>query len=454
MGTSANSSTEQFNIRWKNYTSVLQSVFRDLLEEERLVDVTLACEGGFIKCHRIILSACSSYFENLLNELQSEPHLVIFMKDLKLWELQALIHFMYNGQVSVTQNRLAPLVRAAEALHIRGLSTESDEKQSPSSHLGIRRNSLDQDESFDSAPPQPQKKVIRRTPLGVANKPEQKPTVGGATSSSAAAPITQSVKRPSMSSNGGGSSGSSSGPPKLLKMRRIETPEASTSSWSPSSNLALQNKSSSSKLGSRRNTTELEESQSHRLNGEYEKGDEDMSKEEEDYNMDKLSESAECDGDPLGEGYSDEVDNTYDDGTLYSEQATSGQAYLLDARPIAARIADPPISGPVVDAADRANRLKKATDLALSGITVRQAAAHYGIPRTTLCAYMKRRGLSGKRLTNATGGSTFTYQNQYQQADPTAADEEDDETEFPFMGDLANLVKGQHYEIHQQENSC
>lgn len=185
---------------------------------------------------------------------------------------------MYNGQVSVTQNRLAPLVRAAEALHIRGLSTESDEKQSPSSHLGIRRNSLDQDESFDSAPPQPQKKVIRRTPLGVANKPEQKPTVGGATSSSAAAPITQSVKRPSMSSNGGGSSGSSSGPPKLLKMRRIETPEASTSSWSPSSNLALQNKSSSSKLGSRRNTTELEESQSHRLNGEYEKGDEDMSK--------------------------------------------------------------------------------------------------------------------------------------------------------------------------------
>lgn len=107
-----------------------------------------------------------------------------------------------------------------------------------------------------------------------------------------------------------------------------------------------------------------------------------------------------------------------------------------------------------ISIADRANRLKKATDLALSGITVRQAAAHYGIPRTTLCAYMKRRGLSGKRLTNATGGSTFTYQNQYQQADPTAADEEDDETEFPFMGDLANLVKGQHYEIHQQENSC
>ena len=53
--------------------------------------------------------------------------------------------------------------------------------------------------------------------------------------------------------------------------------------------------------------------------------------------------------------------------------------------------------GAPVDSADRAERLKKATELALSGVTVRQAAAHYEIPRTTLCAYMKRRGLAGKR---------------------------------------------------------
>ena len=61
------------------------------------------------------------------------------------------------------------------------------------------------------------------------------------------------------------------------------------------------------------------------------------------------------------------------------------------------QVLDPPMTGPVTDATDRANRLQKATDLALSGITVRQAASHYGIPRTTLCAYMKRKGLAGKR---------------------------------------------------------
>lgn len=65
--------------------------------------------------------------------------------------------------------------------------------------------------------------------------------------------------------------------------------------------------------------------------------------------------------------------------------------------------------GAPVDSADRAERLKKATELALSGVTVRQAAAHYEIPRTTLCAYMKRRGLAAKRNflphNNGTGGN-------------------------------------------------
>jgi len=43
----------------------------------------------------------------------------------------------------------------------------------------------------------------------------------------------------------------------------------------------------------------------------------------------------------------------------------------------------------------------------MSGVTVRQAAVHYALPRTTLCAYMKRRGLSAlkKPLPAATSSS-------------------------------------------------
>lgn len=111
-------------------------------------------------------------------------------------------------------------------------------------------------------------------------------------------------------------------------------------------------------------------------------------------------------------------------------------------------IMDPPITFPVIDAADRADRLKKATDLALSGVTVRQAASHYGIPRTTLCAYMKRRGYAGKRL--SAGGGVQYHHTQEATGDP--AENFNEENEFPFLG-LADLLKDQpHYEM--QENTC
>ena len=43
--------------------SVLVSVLDTLLERERLVDVTLAAEGQFINVHRLVLFACSQYFD-------------------------------------------------------------------------------------------------------------------------------------------------------------------------------------------------------------------------------------------------------------------------------------------------------------------------------------------------------------------------------------------------------
>jgi hypothetical protein len=42
------------------------------------------------------------------------------MKDLKFWEVQALVDFMYRGEVNVGQDKLPSLLAAAEALQIKG----------------------------------------------------------------------------------------------------------------------------------------------------------------------------------------------------------------------------------------------------------------------------------------------------------------------------------------------
>ena len=69
------------------------------------------------------------------------------------------------------------------------------------------------------------------------------------------------------------------------------------------------------------------------------------------------------------------------------------------------------MTGPEAD--DRARRLQMATELAMKGVTVRQAAAHHGIPRTTLCAYMKRLGLSSQaRNVKSAIMAQYAYQQQ------------------------------------------
>lgn len=112
---------QRFCVRWNSYKSNLQTAFPKLLTSEHFVDVTLACEKQYIKCHKIVLSACSAYFESLLVNNPCQ-HPIIFMKDVQFWEIKALVEFMYKGEVNVSQNQLDSLLKSAESLQIRGLS--------------------------------------------------------------------------------------------------------------------------------------------------------------------------------------------------------------------------------------------------------------------------------------------------------------------------------------------
>ncbi|XP_066255821.1 uncharacterized protein [Euwallacea similis] len=121
---------QQFCVRWNSYQSNLQNAFPKLLTSEHFVDVTLACENEMLKCHKVVLSACSTYFEKLLLDNPCQ-HPIIFMKDMKFQEMQSLVDFMYKGEVNVTQDDLPSLLKSAEALQIRGLCG-SDQLLNPS----------------------------------------------------------------------------------------------------------------------------------------------------------------------------------------------------------------------------------------------------------------------------------------------------------------------------------
>ena len=65
----------------------------------------LACDNTSIKCHKMILSACSSYFQTLFMENTCE-HPIVFLKDIKISEVRAILDYMYKGEVNVAQEEL------------------------------------------------------------------------------------------------------------------------------------------------------------------------------------------------------------------------------------------------------------------------------------------------------------------------------------------------------------
>ena len=123
-------------LRWNSYHSNMQNSFPSLLDTEQFVDVTLACEGRSLKCHKMILSSCSDYLADLLRENPCQ-HPIILMKDLKFWEVEALVKFMYRGEVNVAHDKLPQLLNAAEALQVKGLAGPNPSSQNPKPPLLI-----------------------------------------------------------------------------------------------------------------------------------------------------------------------------------------------------------------------------------------------------------------------------------------------------------------------------
>lgn len=122
-----NMSSQRFCLRWNNHQSNLLSVFDQLLHDESFVDVTLAVEGQLLRAHKMVLSACSPYFQALFIN-HPDKHPIVILKDVPYSDMKSLLDFMYRGEVSVDQDRLTAFLRVAESLRIKGLTEVNEEK--------------------------------------------------------------------------------------------------------------------------------------------------------------------------------------------------------------------------------------------------------------------------------------------------------------------------------------
>jgi len=122
--------SEKFCLQWNDFEANISSAFRELREDKDFFDVTLACNDEQIQAHKIILSACSPFFHNIL---QRNPHQnpLLYLKGVKFTDLKSVLDFMYHGVVNVAQDDLSSFLAVADELKVKGLSENNSNIPKP-----------------------------------------------------------------------------------------------------------------------------------------------------------------------------------------------------------------------------------------------------------------------------------------------------------------------------------
>ena len=146
---------EKFCLRWNDFETNISSAFKELRDDKDFFDVTLACDDEQIQAHKVILSACSPFFRNILRR-NPHQHPLLYLKGVKYTDLQSVLNFMYHGEVNVAQEELNSFLAVAEDLRVKGLT------QTQSSSHGTKRKQ--QSANTTLPPPKPLSRPADKVP--------------------------------------------------------------------------------------------------------------------------------------------------------------------------------------------------------------------------------------------------------------------------------------------------
>ncbi|ROT66939.1 Broad-complex protein isoform 4 [Penaeus vannamei] len=157
------------SLKWNNHRSTFFYVLSTVRRKESYCDVTLACDGKFYPVHKLVLSTCSDYFEQMFEKTNCK-HPIIVLKDIRHEDLEALLNYMYVGEVNVLQTDLSGLIKAAECLRIKGLAVPDEAPSERDASQDGKRNVPWSSEGPDAKRRKPEEPVLQKPSQNTVEK--------------------------------------------------------------------------------------------------------------------------------------------------------------------------------------------------------------------------------------------------------------------------------------------
>ena len=112
---------DKYNLKFIDFESNVRDYFKNLREDQRLFDVTLATEDGQeMKAHKIVLSTGSDFFNDIFSR-NNHSNMYIFLKGVSGSQLEQVIDFLYYGETSITQDEMKQFFETSKLLQVKGL---------------------------------------------------------------------------------------------------------------------------------------------------------------------------------------------------------------------------------------------------------------------------------------------------------------------------------------------
>lgn len=111
------------NVKWQNFQVHLASEMSKLLHKESMVDVTLKTDDGeSFQAHRIVLSACSPFFQKILSPFDHDfQPIIISLPDVSSSDVKSILEFIYVGEIRLENVNITSVLKTAEDLKIEAL---------------------------------------------------------------------------------------------------------------------------------------------------------------------------------------------------------------------------------------------------------------------------------------------------------------------------------------------
>ena len=116
----------KLNLDWNTYSDHLREMLHEMMKSKELTDVTLVCDDKIqFKAHKIVLSACSSVFKSIINDLPQNSS-VIYLRGIQHQEMESILEFIYLGAATFSVERMGEFLEVAKDLEIKEICKTVD----------------------------------------------------------------------------------------------------------------------------------------------------------------------------------------------------------------------------------------------------------------------------------------------------------------------------------------